>query len=318
MRDDGALEPFDVVGIGVAVRDITVRLDPFPDHDSKVRALDLAETGGGPVATALVTISRLGGRAAWIGPLGDDDASHFIERSLLAEGVDTRGAMRRPAAASPASVILVEPGGARRVCEWRQSDLHLAPDDLRDLDGIIEGCRALLVDGRYPEAQGGTASRVHLHGGLVAIDCGHPRPGAEALLAQCDVAVLSHSYARALDGGSLTAESFVRRLSEGISRDGRQIAGLTLGEEGCILAEGGGAPRRFPAVRIESTETVDTTGAGDVFHGALLFELVRGVALAEAAAFANAAAAFSCTRLTGRAPIPGEEEIRHAAWTGRI
>lgn len=309
---------WDVVGIGTAVRDITVRLDPFPDRDSKVSVTDMAESGGGPVPTALVTISRLGGRAAWSGPLGDDEAAGLIERSLAEEKVDIRGAVRRPGAASPASVILVERGGARRVCEWRQTGQIFTRKDLEPAAALLDGCRALLVDARLAVAQRAAALRVRSRGGLVALDCGHPRPGADLLLPLTDVAILSHSYARALEGAAIDAAAFVRKLATRIAREGPAVAGLTLGEEGCILSAGGGEPVMIPAVRVGSVPVVDTTGAGDVFHGAFLHEFLRGAGPEEAGLFANAAAAFSCTGLTGRAPLPPEAEIRRAAAAGRI
>lgn len=318
MSPPGSPPGLDVLGIGTAVRDITVRLDPFPSPDSKVRAAEMAESGGGPVPTALVTIARLGGTAAWAGPLGDDEAAALIERSLAEENVDTRGAVRRPGAASPASVILVEPGGGRRVCEWRQADQAFTPEDLAPAAVLLQSCRALLADGRLPQAQEAAAGQVRSRGGMVVLDCGHPRPGADLLFPLTDTAVLSHSYARSVEGPGFDPAAFVRKMSGWIAPGGRRLAGLTLGEEGCILSEGGADPVTVPSIRIESVPVVDTTGAGDVFHGAFILELLRGTPAPDAARFACAAAAFSCTGLTGRAPLPREAEIRRAAAAGRI
>jgi sulfofructose kinase len=301
---------WDAVGLGAAPRDITVRLDPFPAADQKVAARDFAETGGGPVPTALVTLARLGRRCLFGGVVGDDDAGRLIRDGLQQEGVRTDALIVRPGLTSPASVILVEPDGRRRVAECGQSALPYGEDDAALLLADIDRCRALLVDARLPVPQLAAARRAREAGALVMLDCGHPRPGVEDLLAQCDIAIVSHSYPRRLHGGSYDARDFLTGLQARLAASGRRIAGLTRGDRGCLLLTGAGALVDLPAVNVE---VVDTTGAGDVFHGAFLHEILSGSDPADAARFANAAAGLSCRALTGRAPLPPIDQIRAAA-----
>jgi len=304
---------FDAAGIGVAVRDLTVLLDTFPSPDSKTRAREFAETGGGPVPTALVTLARLGRRTAFIGVVGDDEAGRFILEDLRREGVDTSACVVRAGHRSPTSVILVERDGRRTVCEWGQVSLPLKREDMHRAAPILDRCRFLLVDARLPGIQIEAARRARKTGARVVLDCGHPRPGVTDLLRECDVTFLSHSFPRAVHGEGFAAEDCLHEVSLLLPAQGLRIAGLTLGADGCIVAAEGSTPVRIPGVKVAC---VDTTGAGDVFHGAIVHALLRGMDHVDAARFANAAAALKCRGLTGRAPLPPEDEIDRVARTG--
>ncbi|MGH9867123.1 MAG: PfkB family carbohydrate kinase [Candidatus Polarisedimenticolia bacterium] len=300
----------DVVGIGIAPRDITVLIDPLPPADAKGLALDFAESGGGPVPTALVTLARLGHRCVLGGVVGNDAAGRLVNAGLRSEGVGTQGLVVRDGLATPTSVILVESGGRRRVCEWNQRDLPLGPEDLTPLHPLLARCRALLVDARFPEAQIDAARRAREAGALVMLDCGHPRPGVDELLSLCDVAILSASYMHTVHGARHDPAVFLHSLRARLAPGGLRLAGLTLGPDGCLIVDDDTTAVHVSA---PSVDALDTTGAGDVFHGALLHELLRGAPAIEAASFANAAAALSCRALTGRAPLPREPEIRSLA-----
>jgi sugar/nucleoside kinase (ribokinase family) len=129
----------------------------------------------------------------------------------------------------------------------------------------------------------------------------------EEILALCDIAIVSHAYPRRLHGGRYDAAAFLADLRAGLPAGGRRIAGVTRGERGCLIMDGDGRVVDIPAVPVRA---VDTTGAGDVFHGAFLHAILSGEDATAAACFAGAAAALSCLALTGRAPLPPEEEIR--------
>lgn len=302
-------EAWDAVGLGAAPRDITVRLDLFPGPDQKVAARAFAETGGGPVPTALVTLARLGRRCFLAGVVGDDDAGRLIRDALQREGVRTDALAVRPGFISPTSVILVEPDGRRRVAECGQRRIPYEEQDLAPVLAALDRCRALLVDARLPEPQIRAARRAREAGALVMLDCGHPRPGVAEILALCDIAIVSHSYARSLHGDAWDARDVLTDLWERLPSSGRRIAGLTRGDRGCLILTAKGELVDVPGVPVD---IVDTTGAGDVFHGAFLHSLLAGEPASSAARFANVAAALSCRGLTGRAPLPPESEIRAA------
>jgi sulfofructose kinase len=288
----------EILGLGVAVRDIAVWVGHHPAADEKLPATDFRETGGGPVATALTTLSGWGRRCAFTGIVGDDASGRFVKDAFVAAGVNVDGLVLSGDVETPASVIIVS-GEHRTICEWRQEDVPFPASELRRVESAFDNCRCLLVDGRMPEAQVEAASRVRAAGGFVMLDAGKPRPGVDALLPQTDVAILSHDYHSKLADGT-TEDEFLESLVARLAPDGLQIAGLTLGADGCVVRTARSGPMRFPAqkVRVE-----DTTGAGDVFHAGFAHALLDGADPADAARFANAAAAEKCRGRTGRPTI---------------
>jgi sulfofructose kinase len=294
----------DVVGVGLAALDTFRVVERYPAPDTKCRTVDALVTGGGPVATALVTVSRLGGRCAFLGCLGDDPAGRAVTGGLAREGVDVSGVRHRPECTTPQPVIVVERStGRRTVFEWHEGCGPIRPEDLDG--GILSRARSLLCDARNPEAERAAAERVRAGGGLVMIDCGHPRPGLEELARVADVLIVSHSFLEARWGPGATLERGLEELASW----GPAVVGFTLGEAGSAVRWRGEVLRTsaFPL------EVVDTTGAGDVFHGAFLWGMLRGWAPGMVMRFASAAAALSCRALGGRGAIPTEEEATRLA-----
>ncbi len=301
-----APKAFDVLGIGVAVRDIAVWLDEFPLSNKKVQARDLFEVGGGPVPTALVTLARLGNRVGFAGVVGDSATGRFVAESLKKEEVDTSGIVFRKGFHSPTSVILVE-NGRRTILECFQYDLPLSIDELDARNVLFDQCHFFLMDARLPEIHSEAARRVREAGGRVVLDCGHPRRGVDELLKLTDIAILSYTYPETLHGASYDLQDFLAGISQSLPTDGPQIASLTMGADGCAIYTPTTSLVRIPG---HSVEAVDSTGAGDVFHGAFVHAYLHGESPLEAARFANSAAALKCKGMTGRSPLPSEEEIR--------
>ena len=298
------MKAWDAIGIGLAVRDVSVLLDRYPKPDEKMRARELHESGGGPVPTALVTLSRLGRRTGLCATVGDDPEGRFILDGLVREGVDVSAVSVRKDFTSPTSVILVE-NVRRTILEPpRGVDFPLDWSDVRKLP--LEDASALLVDARVVEVQIRAARITRGAGGLVVLDCGHPRAGVDDLIAESDIAVFSHTYPAALLGPDFDARAFLSSIQSRLPRSGPAVAGITLGSRGCVMLsrEEGFFQLEAPRVR-----AVDTTGAGDVFHGAFLHAFLKTGAVEGAARFANVAAARKCEGMTGRAPIPPEVEI---------
>ena len=296
---------WDAVGIGLAVRDITVEVDQYPDPDEKVPAKRTVESGGGPVPTALVAMARFGRRTVLSAVVGDDSVGRFIREGLDDENVDTSGIVVRSGFESPTSVIIIE-SGRRTILEASRSSsgLPLSWEDVEKLP--LDACRALLVDARLVELQLRAAARVRDAGGLVLLDCGHPRPGIDELVALSDIAIFSHTFPVARFGGDVDTASFLADILSRLPSSGPRIAGVTLGEKGSAFASPDVAYREFPAHHVHA---LDTTGAGDVFHGAFLHAFMKTSSLESAARFANVAAARKCEGITGRAPLPSETEI---------
>jgi sulfofructose kinase len=304
------VKAWDAVGVGLVVRDVSVLLDRYPRADEKMRAREILESGGGPVPTALVALSRLGRKTAISSLLGEDDVGRFILQGLTREAVDTGAVEIDPGFVSPTSIILVE-NGRRTILEApHEVGLPLKWTSVRKLP--LDDAAALLVDARAVEVQIAAARRVREAGGLVVLDCGHPRDGVDELLAVTDVAILSHTYPASVHGteSDWDIEEFLQGIRGRLPSSGPAIAGMTLGASGCVFLAPDEGYFRLDAHLVEA---IDTTGAGDVFHGAFLHAFLKTGSVRESARFANVAAALKCEGMTGRAPIPSEDEIWRSA-----
>ena len=302
------MKAWDAIGIGLAVRDVSVLLDRYPQPDEKVRAREIHESGGGPVPTALVTLARLGRKTALSALVGNDSVGRGILDELAREGIDVAHVVSRDSFPSPTSVILVE-NGRRTILEAPHGVGF--PLEWEDVKGLpFEDASALLIDARVPEVQRKAASRARDAGALVVLDCGHPREGVDELVAVSDVAILSHTYPQALHGDGYDVETFLEGIRERLPRSGPAVAGITLGADGCAFLTGDDGFFTLDARRVDA---LDTTGAGDVFHGAFLHAFLQTGSVPKSARFANTAASFKCAGMTGRAPIPSAEELWRAS-----
>ena len=288
-----------MTGIGQCSLDYLGLVDEYPPADTKKEVLQWQEEGGGPVATALVTLSRLGIRCRFHGVIGDDDAGEKIRRSLTREGVDVRGIVARHSAVSQVAFIVVELKTASRTIFWRRpSGEALRTEELPV--NFLENSSFLLLDGLMKDVSLYAAQKAKTSGIPVMLDAGRMRPGMEQLARCSDYVVASEEFARDL-GLELTGEALQRERA-GL---GTRALTVTLGEKGSITAS---AEEEF-ATPAFKTEAVDTTGAGDVFHGGYIHGLLRGLSLRDAVTFASAVAALKCRKTGGRAGIPRLNEV---------
>ncbi len=290
--------PFDVISLGYSAVDYIGVVPRLPEIDTKILMEDFTRQGGGPAATAAVTVARLGGKSAFVGVMGDDDFSEFVLRELAKEGVEASHVVRCPGASSQFSFIMVDKSSGKRTIVWTRSQLPpLQPDQLdRDL---ISSCKVLHLDRHEPQAGIAAAKWVHEAGGIVSMDAGTFVPELVDLLPLVDVLIASRAFAQAATGLADPAECAARLLEK------RRIAGVTCGDKGSWFATSDGSRFHVPAFEVE---VVDTNGAGDVFHGAFAFCLAQGWEAERCARFASAVAALKCTKLGGRAGIPSREQ----------
>lgn len=283
----------DVVCIGLATADTIVVLPSWPEADGRLVADRIVRAGGGPAATAAVTVARLGGSVAFIGALGDDDSGRAARSELAAAGVDVADVKTVPGRTGE-SVILVDRSAGTR------SILHAPGVALPSLeDGALGRCRAarwVHVDHAGHQLVAGIDA-AHL-----SIDAGNPIDGLDidgVGLYAPTLGALQRRYP-----GRRPLAAIRLALTEGA----RQVA-VTLGAEGAIAVEASGDAWRVPAPEVEVGSTL---GAGDVFHGALMASLAAGHSLAEALGRANLAAALSCRAIDARSSIPTLHELESA------
>ncbi len=285
----------DVLCIGHAAWDITMAVEHHPDPDEKTSAGAMVSGGGGPAANAAVAVARLGGRSAFAGYLGSDMYGQLHINGLQAEGVNT-GYVVRGDAASPVSVILAKPDGARTVINHKQGAPWLTPDQT-DLSGLQ--ARAILFDGHEPLISLPLARQARANGIPLILDAGSVHRGTRELAPVVDYLVASKPFA--LDfTGKYEAQDALQRLA-----DVSPNVAITLGENGLIWAQG----KKHSAQAAFSVPVVDSTGAGDAFHGAFALAVAQGMAWGDALRFASAASALCCTRLGARNGIPYRKDV---------
>jgi len=275
-------------------------VETYPPIDTKTDTLNFSEQGGGPTATALVTLARLGALTLFVGKVGDDTRGLLIVEQLEAEGVDVSQVRVEKDKSSRLSFSIVErKTGKRTIVSAVGSASPLAPEDL-DRKTITSG-RILHVDGHQMEAATHAAKWAREAGAKVILDAGSVRPGMEVLVKLADYVVASETFA--LD---FTSECCVREAARKLYRPGLAAVVVTMGGKGGFCVSDGGE-FTYPAFTVE---VVDTTGAGDVFHGAFDYGILRGWDLEEVVRFSSAVAALKCRELGGRAGIPSLMQVR--------
>ncbi len=285
-----------ILGVGIACLDFVFVADraqsggQSPAHDHVVE-------GGGLVATALVTAARLGARAEIVTWLGDDRAGREVLDGLRGEEVDVTRAHIIAGARTPVSFIHVEPGTGERTIYHRRG-VGLPADGEVDFADAPPACDVVLVDGVWPRASRAVAAVARRERVPVVGDfC--PDEAREDLAKMVDALIVPRPCAQKL----WPARSWEQRL-RALTDLRPAFAAITAGEQGCYYVDGAEI-RHCPAFAVD---VVDTTGAGDVFHGAFAFALANRWPAARSVEFASAAAALSCRELGGRKGIPTLEE----------
>ena len=289
-----------VVGIGQCCWDMLLDVDRYPEVDAKQEVLSRTEQGGGPVATALVTLARLGVTCRFHGIVGEDDTGGKIRSSLLAEGIDISGMTVRQGGYSQQAFIVVERGTGRRTIFWQRPDgADLRPEEL-EVD-FLKGARGLLLDGLMSEASLFAAREAKRRGVTVMLDAGRLRPGMPEIIRHCDYLVAAEQFAFDM-GWSLEPAAF----GEAAGRTGAPVVTVTRGPRGSITWCSTEGIFEMPAFPVAA---VDTTGAGDVFHGGYLYGVLQKWPLSDTIRFASACAAIKCMKSGGRAGIPNLQEV---------
>ncbi len=281
-----------ILGVGIACLDFVFLADRAQSGgQSPVR--DHVVEGGGLVATALVTAARLGARAEIVTWLGDDRAGREVLDGLRGEGVDVTRARVVAGANTPVSFIHVEPGTGERTIYHRRG-VGLPSDGDVDFADAPPGYDVVLVDGVWPGASAAVAEAAR-RAGIPVVGDFCPDEAREHLAKMVDALIVPRPCAEKLR----PAKSREQRL-RALTDLGPAFAAITAGEQGCHYVDGAEI-RHCPAFEVE---VVDTTGAGDVFHGAFAFALTQRWPMSKSVEFASAAAALSCRELGGRRGIP--------------
>ncbi len=288
------------VGLGLCALDYTFVVDSYPRLDDKIDAISFSRQGGGPVPTALCTLAKFGIGSAFLGKSGKDGDGKLLRDELRRFGVNVRYLFLDPDSRTPRAFVIVEKeSGKRTVILDRTETSALSPDELNA--AVIQRAKFLLIDGREPETSLTAALLARKTGGEVILDAGSPRKNIGDILPYVDHLVVSNRFS--LD---FTQEVDPGRAALKLAHMGFKSVVITSGRRGSIGATSDGELFQQEAFKVN---VVDTTGAGDVFHGAYVYGLIQGWELPRILEFASATAALKCTRLGGRRGIPELEEV---------
>ncbi|WP_449546846.1 sugar kinase [Lelliottia amnigena] len=285
--------------VGITVLDRIWYLADLPKEGGKYVANNYTEVGGGPAATAAVAAAKLGADVDFIGRVGDDDTGSRLLAELESLGVNTRFTRIFKGARSSQSAVLVDASGERIIANYPSPDLPAEADWLQDID--FSQWDVVLADVRWHDGAKQALSLARQQGVTTVLDADITPQDIADLVALSDHAAFS---APGLQRMTQIAEAESALKKAQTLTNGHVY--VTQGKDGCYWLEKG-ALSYLPAFQID---VVDTTGAGDVFHGALAVGLAQNQPTQDAVRFASAVAALKCTRPGGRAGIPDCDQTR--------
>lgn len=290
-----AIQP-KVLCVGHASYDLVFQVPHHPAPDEKLFADGFVRCGGGPAANAAVAVARLGHAAAFAGYLGRDLFGEEHVSELHAAGVLTDW-LARGDAPTPLSAVFVKPDGTRALATFKAATAYTAAEAID-----FSNCRpkVVLFDGHEPLLSEPLAERAGAEGVPTVLDAGSLHRGTELLMERVDHLVASEKFARQASGAAdphLALEFLAERAP---------VVVITLGERGLLWKTPDGNRGQLPAFPVNA---VDTTGAGDSFHGAYAVALAEGREWPDTLRFASAVAALCCTRVGARTGIPERREV---------
>jgi sulfofructose kinase len=290
---------FDVVGVGLNATDTLLLVPHFPAYAGKAPFHEEIVSPGGQVASAMVTCASLGLKTKYIGTVGDDERGRIQLESLRHSGIDLEHVQIRQGCANQSAYIIIDRATGERTVLWRRDDcLRISPSEIAPEQ--ITCARLLHIDGHDTAAVEHAARIARAAGIPVTVDVDTIYHGFDRVLPHVDYLIASSEFPI-----QWTNESDPFRALEMIQHEYKmRVAAMTLGAHGSLALEAG----KFFYSPAFVVNCVDTTGAGDIFHGAFCYAVLQRMPLREALDFSNAMAALNCTALGARGGIRGRAE----------
>ena len=289
------MHPIDVLCVGHACYDLVFSIDHQPGPDEKTTADDFVSCGGGTAANAAMTVAKLGYSVAFCGYLGDEIYGHEHLEEMHTVGVNTDLVVRGPAS-TPLSAIFVKPDGARSIVSYKGDTNGLTA---ADVDFTIARPKVVLFDGHQASLALSVADWAHSKGITTVVDADTHNHGNIALVPICDYIVASERFACEYSNVDTPEEGMVN-----MAKVASNVV-VTLGERGLIWQRG----KQRGRLEAFEVQALDTTGAGDTFHGAFAAGVAAGMTWNDLLRYASAAGALCCTRHGARIGIPTPDEV---------
>ena len=301
----------DIIGIAQPIKDLILGVDRIPDENGYTSLLDYSSQGGGKVSTALVAAARLGMECAVAGTIGKDAKGKFVREDFIRYGIQAEQLKEREEGKTGYCVCIAEKCSPnRRFLGERPTVKQLAPEELDP--GFLRQARAIHLE--TPDAVSIAAAEFAKSQGITVSMDADPYPEETGALIEMegliDIYIGSEAYFKVRSKG----KPFRDTLYE-IAEKGCRAAAVTMGDQG-LEAVIDGEYFRIPA--FHNLPVTDTTGAGDVFHGAFLSAWIKGLEPRRCLQFASAASAIKCTGIGGRAGIPDWDTTSCFLETGEL
>lgn len=295
----------DIVGLDYPCMDMNLLCSAMPAEGELVPMEDMSIQGGGKVPNALIAAARLGSQCAMIGITGDDRYGRLCKEDLRAHGVDVSALQLQPG--GTALCVSIVAGGKKHYIEHPAGHRMLCPDEI--LESQLSGAKYLML--YQMDAAAVAAARMARRLGVkVVVDADEYDQRLVEHMNLIDVLISSEYFYQAACSG-IDMDDGLRSLAS----QGLETVIVTMGEKGSIGLEKG---MLFKADAWKIPHVVDTTGAGDVFHGAFCHYLCQGYPAKDAARLAGAVSAVKCMFFGGRAGIPDEEIASYFRSCGRV
>lgn len=283
----------DVLCVGHACYDLLFSVPEHPQENEKIFATALTECGGGPAANAAVAVSLLGMKSAFAGQLGQDTYGDKHYQEFLNYGVCT-DLIQRTTSATPLSTVLVKPNGNRTLINYKGDTKPLSAEQI---DFSVITPRVILFDGHEPYLSIPLAVKARQVGIPTVLDAGSLHDGTMALIGQVDYVVCSEKFGQQFTGDPEKTLARLGRVAP--------VVVMTLGEQGLIWQYG----TRKGAMPAFTVKAIDSTGAGDAFHGAFVAALAAQMDWLALLRYASAAGAYCCTQKGARLGLPSQAEL---------
>lgn len=289
-----------VLCIGHSAYDITVPVDGYPTENTKNRVSNRVECGGGPASNAAYLLAKWGVDTSFAGVMGQDLYGDRIKEELLSVGVNIKYLQQNPKYNTTSSFILANSeNGSRTIFTYRPSTMFMDDITLDFTPDII------LVDGQEPEVSKKIIKEYP--NAISVIDAGRPKEEIIELAKMVNYLICSKEFAETVTGINVDYNnlSTVVDLYNSMKFKFNNNIVITLEDKGCVYQQDTSI-KMMPSLRVHA---VDSTGAGDIFHGAFTYCLAKGFDLEKTIKYANLAGAISVTRIGGRYSVPSLEEM---------
>ena len=306
--EDSSVKQFEIAGYDMPCVDLAVNVDVFPKPNGGAGVNALSWQGGGKVASGMTAAARLGAKCAILGAVGSDDYGRFCQKDFQRHGVDISNLLCREGETTSLSIVISDRETQGRSIVYRHGSAP--PPRPEELDGeILNNCRWFFISHVTGVAMY-AVQKAKEAGAKILVDADSYSSELMEHIDLIDVFIGSEFCYNVLFHDQNYEEN-----CEALCEKGPSTVIFTFGPQGCAGFSRDCRGFRLPA---HPVPVVDTTGAGDVFHGAYLAGAVRGMSSMECARLATAAACIKCTRMGGRAGVPDWDAAQEFLKTGRV